>query len=202
LSSVLFILVSFFTSLHFRMSSKPLCVPNANRINKRVDAPPDPQQSPSHTSTSSYLRTRSKKSAAEVLVELPPAKRRKKAGKDPPDGKDDSVNANPAPAVTLGFPCGRCVLGANCVQQFHELWHKCAVCRRFVHMLCSRTVTVREQLEIGGKKKWLEEDDMVCKLCVPDEAISEGDTPTQQSASEESGSEESAYDDETSMMTE
>ena len=96
------------------MSSKPPRIPNANRINKRVDLPTDRQQSPSNTSTSSYLRTRSKKSAAEVLVELPPAKRRKKAGKDPPDGKDDSVNANPAPTVTLGFPCGRCVLGADC----------------------------------------------------------------------------------------
>jgi ubiquitin len=65
---------------------------------------------------------------------------------------------------------------------------------------------VCEQLEIGGKKKLLEEDDMVCKLCVPDEAISEEETPTQQSASEESGSEEScseesAYDDETSILT-
>ena len=199
------------------MSSKPPRGPNANRINKRVDLPTDRQQSPSNTSTSSYLCTRSKKSAAEVLVELPPAKRRKKAGKDPPDGKDDSVNANPAPTVTLGFPCGRCVLGADCQQQFHELRHKCAVCRQFVHMLCSRTVTVREKLEIGGKKQWLEEDDMVCKLCVPDEAMSEAEWPTQQSASEESGSketgseesaseesgsEESAYDDETSILTE
>jgi hypothetical protein len=70
-------------------------------------------------------------------------------------------------------------------------------------------------LEIGGKKKWLEEDDMVCKLCDPDEVISKEVTPPQQSASEksgsvESGSEESAFDStflvnndgETSILTE
>jgi aerobic-type carbon monoxide dehydrogenase small subunit (CoxS/CutS family) len=76
---------------------------------------------------------------------------------------------------------------------------------------------VHEQLEIRGKKKWLEEDDMGCKVCVPGEAISDTDMLTQQSASEESGSEESgseesgseessseesAYDDETTILTE
>jgi hypothetical protein len=50
-------------------------------------------------------------------------------------------------------------------------------------------------LEIGGKKKWLEEDDMVCKLCDPDEVISKEVTPPQQSASEKSGSEESGSEE-------
>jgi hypothetical protein len=64
--------------------------------------------------------------------------------------------------------------------------------------------------EIGGKTKWLEEDDMVCKLCDPDEVISKEVTPPQKSGSEESGSEESAFDStflvnndgETSILTE
>jgi hypothetical protein len=112
------------------MSSRPPRIPKANSINKKVDAPTDPLQSPSSTSTSSYLRTHSQKSGTEVLLELPPAKQRKRADKNPPDGKDDTVIANPAPTVTLGFPCGRCVLGADCKQQFHELWHKCAMCNK------------------------------------------------------------------------
>jgi hypothetical protein len=187
------------------MLSKPPCTPKAN-INRKADVPSDPLQSPSNNSTSRYHHTRSQKSGAEVFSELPPAKRRKKAAKNPPDGKDDTGLEKPVPPPTLGFPYGCCMLKDQCLAQFHELPHKCAVCNKPVHMLCSRTVIVQEML---GNKKWLEEDNMVCKLCDPDAVTSKGETPLQ-SASEESGSKDSASDssyegindDETFVLTE
>jgi hypothetical protein len=70
-------------------------------------------------------------------------------------------------------------------------------------MLCSRTILVREML---GNKDWVEEDDMVSKLCDPDihvdTATSEGEWSSQP-GSEKSGSEESyeGNDDNTSTTT-
>ncbi len=90
---------------------------------------------------------------SSTLEPRPPSS---KATSLPPSKASSSL---PKTSSVSTFPTGRCCAGDNCVVPTHELRHKCAGCKKFLHLICGRVI-----LEPVMNFK---ADDFVCKVCYP-----------------------------------